>query len=128
MHYVFICIVYTSGLDYLTSANFLDKLDTGVLVCHLARRIQTIAKDVVASRRAILGDDAVDAMDYGGFRTTKLTNGSPDAVKQAQQYLQALLRSANNHANLLAAAKVSSVFFLHLFLFCMMAIFFLKKT
>ncbi len=82
-------------------------LDTGVLICHLARRIQAIAKDVVTSRSRALfgGDGGVDATTkYDGA----LLNGSPDNVKQAQQYLQALLRSANNQANLLAAAKVST--------------------
>ena len=85
----------------------MDMLDTGVLICHLARRIQAIAKDIVQRRRSLLGDDAVDAVDGA---STALLNGSPDGVKQAQQYLQALLRSANNHANLLAAAKVSFSF------------------
>lgn len=92
----------------------MEMLDTGVLVCHLARRIQGIAKDVVQSRR--VDDDAVDAAattattECGSPAASgSILNGSPsiDGVKQAQQYLQALLRSANNHANLLAAAKVS---------------------
>ena len=89
----------------------MDMLDTGVLICHLARRIQAIAKDVVTSRsRALFGGDAgVDATSkYDGASAAALLNGSPDNVKQAQQYLQALLRSANNQANLLAAAKVST--------------------
>lgn len=85
----------------------MDMLDTGVLVCHLARRIQSIAKDVVQSRRALLGDDAVDRVEYSFASKEAILNGSTtDGVKQAQQYLQALLRSANSHANLLAAAKV----------------------
>ncbi|XP_046446980.1 GAS2-like protein 3 isoform X7 [Daphnia pulex] len=94
-------------LDYLTSSNFMDMLDTGVLICHLARRIQAIAKDVVTSRsRALFGGDAADATSkYDGASAAALLNGSSDNVKQAQQYLQALLRSANNQANLLAAAK-----------------------
>ncbi|XP_059352913.1 GAS2-like protein pickled eggs isoform X4 [Daphnia carinata] len=93
-------------LDYLTSSNFMDMLDTGVLVCHLARRIQGIAKDVVTSRsRALFGDGVDAATKYDDASTAALLNGPPDNVKQAQQYLQALLRSTNNQANLLAAAK-----------------------
>ena len=102
-----LCFIYFLDLDYLTSNNFMDMLDTGVLICHLARRIQAIAKDVVTSRSRALfgGDGVVDATTkYDGA----LLNGSSDNVKQAQQYLQALLRSANNQANLLAAAKVST--------------------
>lgn len=85
----------------------MDMLDTGVLVCHLARRIQGIAKDVVQTKRALLGDDTVDILtaEYAGVLNGSST--TTDGVKQAQQYLQVLLRSANNHANLLAAAKVS---------------------
>ncbi|KAI9564270.1 growth arrest-specific protein 2 [Daphnia sinensis] len=93
-------------LDYLTSSNFMDMLDTGVLICHLARRIQGIAKDVVTSRsRALFGDGVDAATKYDDASTAALLNGPPDNVKQAQQYLQALLRSTNNQANLLAAAK-----------------------
>ncbi len=101
--------MFILDLDYLTSSNFMDMLDTGVLICHLARRIQAIAKDVVTSRsRALFGGDAADATSkYDGASAAALLNGSSDNVKQAQQYLQALLRSANNQANLLAAAKVS---------------------
>ncbi|XP_045025451.1 GAS2-like protein 2 isoform X8 [Daphnia magna] len=93
-------------LDYLTSSNFMDMLDTGVLICHLARRIQGIAKDVVTSRsRALFGDGVDAAAKYDDASTAALLNVPPDNVKQAQQYLQALLRSTNNQANLLAAAK-----------------------
>lgn len=104
--------MFILDLDYLTSSNFMDMLDTGVLICHLARRIQAIAKDVVTSRsRALFGGDAADATSkYDGASAAALLNGSSDNVKQAQQYLQALLRSANNQANLLAAAKVSIYF------------------
>ena len=122
----YIGLVVVAELDYLTSSNFMDMLDTGVLICHLARRIQGIAKDIVQSRRALLGDDAVDAVDGA---STALLNGSPDGVKQAQQYLQALLRSANNHANLLAAAKVSyyyHYYIIYLYLLLLLLLFHLR--
>lgn len=103
-------------LDYLTSSNFMDMLDTGVLICHLARRIQGIAKDVVTSRsRALFGDGVDAAAKYDDASTAALLNVPPDNVKQAQQYLQALLRSTNNQANLLAAAKVYSFLFFSFF-------------
>ncbi|XP_023722379.1 growth arrest-specific protein 2 isoform X2 [Cryptotermes secundus] len=37
----------TLGIDYITGENFLDMLDNGVVVCHLARVIQERAKQVV---------------------------------------------------------------------------------
>jgi hypothetical protein len=36
-----------SGIDYITGENFLDMLDNGVVVCHLARVIQERAKQVI---------------------------------------------------------------------------------
>ena len=105
-------------LDYLTSSNFMEMLDTGVLVCHLARIIQTKAKDVVITRQHRHG--ASENITTTTTSTTTYFNSSSNGdetpeghhgastggMKQAQQYLQALLRGANNHANLLAAAKV----------------------
>lgn len=94
----------------------MDKLDTGVLVCHLARRIQTIARDVVESRTDSGVDSAASSMDTHSVneppaRSAAPLNGSaqssPEAIRQAQQCLQMLLRSSNTAANLLAAAKVS---------------------
>lgn len=37
----------TLGVDYITGENFLDMLDNGVVVCHLARAIQERAKHVI---------------------------------------------------------------------------------
>ncbi|GFG33252.1 hypothetical protein Cfor_04560 [Coptotermes formosanus] len=37
----------TLGIDYITGENFLDMLDNGVVVCHLARVIQERAKQVI---------------------------------------------------------------------------------
>lgn len=99
----------------------MDKLDTGVLVCHLARRIQSIARDVVETHSDSGIDSAVSSMDnqtndssLRSFGSSPPLNGSvqgnPEAVRQAQQYLQMLLRSSNTAANLLAAAKVSFLF------------------
>ncbi|XP_026281021.2 growth arrest-specific protein 2-like isoform X2 [Frankliniella occidentalis] len=39
----------TLGIDYITGTNFLDMLDNGVVVCHLARVIQDKAKQAVES-------------------------------------------------------------------------------
>lgn len=36
-----------TGIDYITGENFLDMLDNGVVVCHLAQVIQDRAKQVV---------------------------------------------------------------------------------
>ncbi|KAJ4450866.1 hypothetical protein ANN_02298 [Periplaneta americana] len=38
---------FVAGIDYITGENFLDMLDNGVIVCHLARVIQERAKQVV---------------------------------------------------------------------------------
>lgn len=38
-----------AGIDYITGTNFLDMLDNGVVVCHLARVIQDKAKQAVES-------------------------------------------------------------------------------
>jgi hypothetical protein len=35
------------GIDYITGENFLDMLDNGVVVCHLAQVIQERAKQFV---------------------------------------------------------------------------------
>jgi len=42
--YWYICV---TGIDYITGENFLDMLDNGVVVCHLARVIQERAKQVI---------------------------------------------------------------------------------
>jgi hypothetical protein len=97
-----------------------------VLICHLARIIQSKAKDVVVTRqhRHGVSEGVSENVSISTTTTTISTsttffsrNGSSNSdtapegqqhigIKQAQQYLQALLRGANNHANLLAAAKV----------------------
>jgi hypothetical protein len=47
MSYYNICFLCIIGIDYITGENFLDMLDNGVVVCHLARVIQERAKQVV---------------------------------------------------------------------------------
>jgi hypothetical protein len=42
-----ICSLCFTGIDYITGENFLDMLDNGVIVCHLAQVIQERAKQVV---------------------------------------------------------------------------------
>ena len=102
----------------------MDMLDTGVLVCHLARRIQSIARDVMDTHADSGVDSAVSSMDnqmndssVRSLGSSPPLNGSvqssPEAVRQAQQYLQMLLRSTNTAANLLAAAKVSFLSLVH---------------
>ena len=102
----------------------MDMLDTGVLVCHLARIIQAKAKDVVVQ----YDDGSISISQPEGHFSTiydeelrfqqfcNIYNGSssPDPastisvkLKQAQQYLHQLLRGANSRETLLAAAKVA---------------------
>jgi hypothetical protein len=38
--------MFVTGIDYITGENFLDMLDNGVVVCHLARVIQERAREV----------------------------------------------------------------------------------
>ncbi len=119
----------------------MDKLDTGVLICHLARIIQSKAKDVVVKH----GDGQEDSESdgpaaaalqaaeegfqefctiYNGISSSSATVGYPDSPpnnssniqqmkKQAQQYLQQLLRGAHSRETLLAAAKVF-IYILHI--------------
>ena len=95
-----------------------------MLVCHLARIIQSKAKDVVVTRqhRHGVGEGISENVTISTTTTTISTSttffsrngsiseaapeGQQGGMKQAQQLLQALLRGTNNHANLLAAAKV----------------------
>lgn len=118
----------------------MDKLDTGVLICHLARIIQSKAKDVVVKH----GDGQEDSESdgpaaaalqaaeerfqefctiYNGISSSSSTAGYSNSdsppnnssniqqmKKQAQQYLQQLLRGAHSRETLLAAAKVFYTF------------------
>lgn len=132
-------------LDYLTSTNFMDKLDTGVLVCHLARTIQSKAKDVVGRygdetdgtdqpTPPVLNDEDDEAR-FQQFCTIYNGNSPPtdsamsssaaaSMKKHAQQYLQQLLRGANSRETLLAAAKVFSFSLLPNGLFLLVRFFF----
>ena len=111
-------------VDYLTSSNFLDMLDTGILVCHLVRIIQDRARAILIQHMHTNGGG--DVVDIASVESTPRRsptrviinedaqspeNGTQSPVivneiKQAQQYLHALLRGANNNSTLLAAAKV----------------------
>ena len=85
-------------LDYLTSANFMDQLDTGILICHLARIIQTKAREIVASLAPLTPPESPPGSPL------RETAAEPAEFRD----LHALLRSANTNAALLAAAKVET--------------------
>lgn len=90
-------------MDYLTSANFLDMLDTGILICHLVRIIQDRAKVILSNH--VHNEGTGTAVDPAP------SSDVISDVKLAQQYLHALLRGANNNSTALAAAKVNSLLF-----------------
>lgn len=113
-------------MDYLTSANFLDMLDTGILICHLVRIIQDRAKVILSHHvhnegsapankpsepaATVPGDPATTAGATAATAAIGATTANNDVindVKMAQQYLHALLRGANNNSTALAAAKVN---------------------
>ena len=113
----------------------MHQLDTGVLICHLARIIQKKALEIIANRP----DDAAGeeepppvSLANGSTTTTETTttttmtnlqlydhwqnaaaatssDGSKHAQQQHYMYLNSLLRGANDHATLLAAAKVKTI-------------------
>ena len=100
---ILLLLLFFTEIDYLTSNNFLDMLDTGVLICHLARIIQEKARDILKQNSEQQSEDTTSSDN--GLESSD--NGSNDE-KQAQQYLHAILRGANNNTTLIAAAKVSN--------------------
>ena len=81
----------------------MDQLDTGVLICHLARIIQSKAREIIESMST-----ATSTVQSSPQHTNSVEQTEEIVTPQFEQFrdLQALLRSANTNSSLLAAAKV----------------------